>query len=67
MKQKIKIPNIKICYCGLEGKIRTDERGHDLIFRVMCDNGHFVSKYCGTVNRAIHRWNNRIALIGKDN
>ena len=67
MKQIIKIPDIKKCHCGLDGKIRTDERGHTLVYRVMCDNLHYVSKYCDTVNRCVHRWNNRIMLANTNN
>lgn len=57
-KQKVKILQISDCWCGAKARIIDwDFRG---MYRVMCDNNHTLTKECGTVNRAVHRWNNRV-------
>ncbi len=60
MKQKIIIPQISKCYCGTNAKIQTWDNYGEYIYQVVCENRHTLTKYCGTKNRAIHRWNNRI-------
>jgi len=62
MKQKIITPPIKNCFCGKSAKIQTWEFGsyYDLCYQVVCEDGHAMSKYCGTPHRAICKWNNRV-------
>lgn len=60
MKQKLIIPEITRCYCGSDAKIITWDIYGEYVYKVMCENNHTLSKYCGTRNRAIHRWNNRV-------
>ena len=61
MSQKIKIPEIKNCHCGATARIMTNPFSYDLEYRVECVNNHHLTKFCGTINRAIHRWNNRVS------
>lgn len=57
MKQKVHTPAIANCArCNAKGKV-LDWDFRDM-WRVYCDNGHTSTKECGTVHRAICRWNN---------
>ena len=61
MTQKIFTPLINKCYCGANAKIIDwDFRN---MYKVYCDNNHTLTKECGTINRAIHRWNNRVEKV----
>ena len=60
MAQKIITPEIKKCYCGANAKIQTWE-DYDIIYQVVCENRHTLSKYCRTRHRAICLWNNRVS------
>lgn len=65
MKQKIVIPKVSDCWCGAEERpIDWDFRG---MWRVMCENNHYLTKECSTINRAICRWNTRVALKKENN
>lgn len=59
--QKIITPPISKCYCGEEAKIQTWE-SYDIIYQVVCNNRHTLTKYCGSAHRAICRWNHRVKL-----
>ena len=62
MTQQIKIPDIENCFCGANAKIQTWDIYGEYIYQVVCENKHTLSKYCGSRNRAIHRWNNRVVV-----
>ena len=62
MKQKIHTPDIKKCNCGASAKIMTNPFSYDFEYRVECEKGHYLTKFCGTINRAVHRWNNRLSV-----
>lgn len=63
MVQKFTTPNIRKCYCGAEAEVLTWTFSYDYEYQVKCQNGHVLTKYCGTRHRAICRWNNRVELI----
>lgn len=58
-KQKVYTPPIYNCWCGAAARL-VDWDFRDC-WRVMCDNNHTLTKECGTTNRAVWRWNNRMA------
>ena len=58
MKQKIIIPPVSDCWCGAEAHVT--DWDFKMMYRVMCDKNHVLTKECITVNRAVHRWNNRV-------
>jgi hypothetical protein len=60
-KQKIYTPPILNCWCGTETEIDSDDFGQEVYFRIRCKNRHTLTNYCRTKNRAIWRWNNRVA------
>lgn len=57
--QPIFTPPISKCSCGAE--VRIEEQFDDFRgwYQCRCANNHVKTKPCKTVNRAIHRWNNR--------
>ena len=62
MKQTIKQPEILACaICGAKGIVI--DWDFKSMYRVFCDNNHTATKECGTVNRAIHRWNNKQRIM----
>ena len=62
---KVIVPEIEDCWCGAKATVLDwDFRG---MYRVWCDNNHTLTKECGTINRAIHRWNNRVKTIKETN
>jgi hypothetical protein len=57
-KQPIFTPAISKCFCGADTKIIDwESRG---MYRVMCVRNHILTKECATINRAVHRWNQRV-------
>lgn len=60
-KQKIITPKISNCYCGANAKIQTWD-DYDVIYQVVCENRHTLSKFCITPHRAICKWNNRVKI-----
>ena len=61
MSQPIFTPPVSKCFCGAHARvIDWDSRE---MYRVMCDKNHVLSNECGTINRAVHRWNNRVEKI----
>ena len=64
MKQIPKPPSIINCYCGDKAEVfECDDLsiGYYNTWQVMCDRNHTMSKYCGSMHRAICLWNNRVA------
>lgn len=54
-------------YYLLNGKIMSANEkmpqgeDYDIIYQVVCENRHTLSKYCRTRHRAICLWNNRVS------
>lgn len=66
MPQKIHTPDIKVCaICGAKAIII--DWDYDCNYRVYCDNNHTATKNCGSVHRAICKWNNAQAKITSSN
>ena len=59
MAQIVKTPNVLPCWCGARAEA-FQSMEHQFLYQVMCDNNHTLSKECGTVNRAVCLWNNRL-------
>jgi hypothetical protein len=62
-KQEVKTPPISKCWCNAPAKVEFQEEGHDLYYRVRCDNGHIMTKFIGSRHKAICRWNHRVGEI----
>ena len=62
MKQRVITPPIADCaICGAKAMcIDWDFR---FAYKVICDNNHVATRECGTVHRAICRWNNAQARL----
>lgn len=58
MSQEVVVPPVSDCWCG--AKARVIDWDYRSMYRVWCDNNHTLTAECGTVNRAAHRWNNRV-------
>lgn len=58
MAQTVQLPIIKDCWCG--AKAICLDWDYRMAYKVICDNNHTLTKECGTKNRAIHRWNNKV-------
>jgi hypothetical protein len=64
-RQKRVTPNIINCWCGCSAKIQTIDIGQETMGKVVCTQGHSLTKYCFH-HRAICLWNNRVALKLKE-
>lgn len=46
-------PPTRNCWCG--AKAHVIDWDYKMMYRVMCDNNHTLTKECGTKHRAIYR------------
>ena len=61
-KQPIFTPPIAKCaICGAAADVM--DWNFDMNYQVMCKNNHTSTKPCGTIHRAIMKWNNKQKAI----